>query len=91
MVVVVPVDCDMPLLFLRTTAVLVCLLQSFSPNNRPHCISFALVQDEVCALVQDEIFVLIQDKFSFCCGELVRSIILCWSVVWEFLLVWTYF
>lgn len=91
MVVVVSVDCDVPLHFLRTTALLVCLLQSFLPNNQPHCISFALMQDKVCALVQDEIFVLVQDEISFCCGEVVCSIILCRSVVWEFLLVWTCF
>jgi hypothetical protein len=87
MVVVVPGDCYVPLLFLGTNAVLVCLHQSVSPDDQPRCISFVLMWDKVCALVHDGILVLIQDKVSYCWGEVVCSIVLCQSVGQEFLLI----
>ena len=91
MMVVVPGDCDMPLLFLWTNAVLVCLPQSFLPDDQPHCISVLLMQDKVHALLRDDIFVLVQDEVSFCWEEVVRSIVLCRSAGQEFLLICTCF
>jgi hypothetical protein len=91
MVVVDSGDCNVPLLFRGTTAVLVCLLHGFLSNYQPRCISFALVQDEVHALVWDKIFALVQDEISFCCERMVHSIFLSQSVISEFLLTWACF